>query len=358
MLVQRARELRCAREVQRRWTGRRDTSTSLSSSSSSSSSSVDVSFVREKQTLQRRWCGARTATETHPPIMCGADESTRRCADVEEEDVVLLREVFDAHSHVHLDPSTSNAETACCALLRSGVMATRESDWDALERLSTCEDASLELGFGLHPWWARERQAGWDDRLRAVLRRNPAAIVGEIGLDKTSGKRAPARDWEEQLETFEISLDVAAEMRRAACLHCVKAWGYLIEDCLKRRTQHPKQQLPPRILLHSFSGSPETVHRIVTMLDAVNCDAYFGFSWVVNGAARDAKRRERVMETIRSVPATRLVLESDLSVAGDVAGDLRRGLKLIAEARSWSLSETIEKTAANAANFYQPVPVQ
>ena len=216
--------------------------------------------------------------------MCGERENEtarRRVVDVDddgEEDAVLLRGVFDAHSHVHLDPSSSSATTACSALLCSGVMATRESDWDALQRLSRCEDASVVVGFGLHPWWARERKAGWDDRLRAVLIRHPSAIVGEIGLDKASGKRAPAQDWDEQVETFEVAMDIAAEMRRGACIHCVKAWGYLIEDCLQRRARDPEQQLPPRLLLHSFSGSPETAHRIVTMMRAVNVDVFFGFT--------------------------------------------------------------------------------
>mmetsp|Transcript_75817 Transcript_75817/g.152350 ORF Transcript_75817/g.152350 Transcript_75817/m.152350 type:complete len:120 (+) Transcript_75817:3-362(+) len=108
--------------------------------------------------------------------------------------------------------------------------------------------------------------------------------------------------------------------------------------------------LPPRLYLHSYTGSAGMVDSLSRM-KRFGPRFYFGFSTFVN--ARSPKTRD----VLRAVPADRLLLESDLEDSGPMGADRKRDLEkmvlLISEARGWGIEETWERTYENARNFYK-----
>jgi len=77
------------------------------------------------------------------------------------------------------------------------------------------------------------------------------AGVGETGLNFSSFAKAAADRQEagraEQEECFAAHLDLARELNRPVAIHCVRAWGRLVE-ILRLHTAPP-------ILLHAFAGA-------------------------------------------------------------------------------------------------------
>ena len=80
-----------------------------------------------------------------------------------------------------------------------------------------------------------------------LLRENPEAGIGETGLDFQ--ERFTNRP--EQEASFVAHLDLARELNRPIAVHCVHAWGRLV-DILR---EHPA----PRVLLHAFGGAAELI---------------------------------------------------------------------------------------------------
>lgn len=195
--------------------------------------------------------------------------------------------MFDAHAHL---PESSDfslpADYSAC------VCATCEADFPLLEKLHA-ENAKLVPAFGIHPWFLKTRSENWEQNLRAACRRNPIAQVGEIGLD-TCRRGVPAIA--EQCEIFEAQLALAAELRRRAVVHCVGAWGKMME-ILRRR--HASGTLG-ETLFHGFSGSPEIARELLAL------GADFSFS------ARQLETPSRKLANVLALlPPTRVFSESD-----------------------------------------------
>jgi TatD DNase family protein len=216
--------------------------------------------------------------------------------------------LFDAHQHFHFDPLAPHRasilqDLQAIGLQRAVVNATNESEWPVVAALAR-EHAWVLPSHGIHPWDAGDRAAGWRDRLRAVLRADPSAGIGEIGLDRwiidgvrpddprIAGIRVAPLD--EQIEVFSGQLELAAELNRAASIHCVQAFGALL-DVLQATPR------PPRgFLLHGYGGPAEMVKTFADL------GAYFSFNIQLEGA-RYAERREN----FRTLPLDRLLVETD-----------------------------------------------
>ena len=131
---------------------------------------------------------------------------------------------------------------------------TREEDWQAVVDLAAMEERVVPF-LGIHPWFAETAVDGWEERLRCLLGKIPAGI-GETGLDKSC-----RTDFNRQQEIFLTQLRMASEMRRPLVIHCVKAWGRLLEILEEHAAAQP---LPPT-MIHSFSGSSETLRRLIRL---------------------------------------------------------------------------------------------
>lgn len=130
------------------------------------------------------------------------------------------------------------------------------SDWKESERLFG-DDQFVSPQFGVHPWWSGEaRPDDWLDNLRNLLTAHPKAGVGEIGIDKGKKGTVPMPV---QIDTFKAQLRLAQEMDRTSTIHCVNAYGTLI-DIL--RSEHSFRS---PVVIHSFSGSGDQVRELMKL---------------------------------------------------------------------------------------------
>jgi TatD DNase family protein len=143
--------------------------------------------------------------------------------------------------------------------------------------------------FGYHPWYLPERTPRWRETLIHFLDTTPSA-VGEIGLDRWK----PDLPYDGQEEVFIAQLRLAAERNLPVSIHCLQAWGRMLEIL--------KSEPRPRcgFLLHSYGGPKEMVNSFAEL------GAYFSLP---GNYAHERKERQR--ETFKHVPRERLLLETD-----------------------------------------------
>jgi len=252
------------------------------------------------------------------------------------------------------------------------------------------------------------------EETRARLQAHPIALVGEIGLDKRfrlpepwkDGESHPSRDdgmtpggregrllsphhvkMSHQVAVLKAQLKLAADMGRAVSVHGVQTHGVLFEtltacwkgherEVLSRKErkrvaegaedfssssddsdddygsevrsggrQKPKPY-PRRICLHSFSGPPEVLKQYLN--PRIPAKIFFSFSVAIN-VTMDEKKSS---EVIAACPDNRILVESDLHVAGDEMDAALEGMyRKVCEIKGWELRDGVERIGRNFKEF-------
>ena len=216
--------------------------------------------------------------------------------------------LFDAHNHLQDEWLLPHLDQIAADLTKAGIAGavvngTTPDDWSSVSALAS-RFPWVVPSYGVHPWDCGNRPADWQGRLESRLATEPRARVGEIGLDRwildsakpddprlAGMRRAPL---DEQKEVFVWQLELAATHNLAASVHCIDAWGALLDTL--RQSRRPERGF----LLHAYAGSAELVPAFAEL------GAYFSF----NGAFLDSKR-ENQRNTFKVIPADRLLVETD-----------------------------------------------
>lgn len=101
---------------------------------------------------------------------------------------------------------------------------------------------------GIHPWHADV------DRLPELVRRahHPQVVmIGEAGLDRLA--EAPMGM---QIELFEEQVRLAEELRKPLVIHCVRAWGELLDVRKRLRPTEPW-------IVHGFRGKSPLAEQLL-----------------------------------------------------------------------------------------------
>jgi len=235
--------------------------------------------------------------------------------------------LYDAHNHLQDERFSGRQSELLAACAQTGVVAmvvngSREADWPQVlalaqqfplprpvatlspsdgeregvrgsSRIHSAPEGTRPSGiipsFGYHPWHIHQRTADWLKNLEHFLDEVPSA-VGEIGLDRWK----PELSYADQEAVFTAQLRLAAERNLPVSIHCLQAWGHLLEI----------MQTEPRpargFLLHSYGGPQEMVTPFTDLGAYFSLPGYF---------AHERKARQR--ETFRRVPGERLLIETD-----------------------------------------------
>jgi len=204
-----------------------------------------------------------------------------------------MSNLYDAHNHLQDERLAHVREAAILELRREKVRrmvvnGSSEEDWPAVLELARAYPEVIP-SFGYHPWYIRERSHGWEARLAYFLDQAPSG-VGEIGLDRW------IKDYDstEQEQVFIRQMRFAAERNLPVSIHCLKAWGRLLE--LLR--DHPRPSCG--FVLHSFGGPQEMIGSLAGL------GAYFSLPGYY---AHPRKSRQR--EAFQAVPRDRFLIETD-----------------------------------------------
>jgi TatD DNase family protein len=200
--------------------------------------------------------------------------------------------LWDAHNHLQ-DERLQAAPDPWIALRQEGIRGmvvngSSEADWPAVVKLAHTHPEVLP-SFGYHPWYVRDRTPRWLQTLTALLDATPSAI-GEIGLDRW----IEGHDLADQEAVFVAQLRLAAKRGLPVSIHCLKAWGRLLE--VLEREPRPACGW----VLHSYGGPAEMIPALARLGAYFSLPGYF---------AHPRKQRQRA--TFLQVPPDRLLIETD-----------------------------------------------
>ncbi|KAJ1401392.1 TatD family [Sesbania bispinosa] len=207
-----------------------------------------------------------------------------------------MMKLFDAHCHLQDPRIISKAPQLIKTAREKGVVffavnGVCEQDWHLVKHLAQTHPCVIP-SFGLHPWHVAERSPNWFNTLKEYFDSTPSAVVGEIGLDK--GSQGRKIDFSEQVEVLRQQLELAKELNKPASVHCVRAFGDLLEIM---KSMGP---FPAGVILHSYLGSAEMVPEFSKL------GAYFSFSgFLMSLKANKAKKM------LKMVSSDRILLETD-----------------------------------------------
>ena len=214
---------------------------------------------------------------------------------------------------------------------------TSPSDWAQVAKIAD-KFEEITPAFGVHPWYAPQvaEQHNWHIQLRNLLEKYPMASLGEIGIDRSRHRRSDSI----QSDIFVKQMQMAKELKRPVSLHCVHGWG-ILKDVLRQAGP-----MPAGIVLHSYSGSLETV------LELAEIGVMFSFSSLNSNIKKT---------TLAAVPDELLLLESDApyGLPGKVCdaiwkrpASLPLTAKIVADARGSDVDTISRLTTQNALRIF------
>ena len=259
-------------------------------------------------------------------------------------------QLFDAHCHLQ-DPRLQSSlpgviqRAKSAGVLKMLCCGTAEADWPRVTQLCA-RHSGLVPAFGLHPWHIADKTPSWFNILTDMIISDPAAIVGEIGLDHAIQERNDVK----QEEAFRMQLRLATALGRPASIHCRKAWDTMISIL------QDFSELTSGFMIHSYSGSAELVAPLSEL------GAYFSFSGSIT-----RHRNTRGHAAVAAVPIERLLIETDTPDLTPVRDNSPQPeeelnepanlifiLKKVAELRGMSEAELAEITWNNAQRLFLP----
>ena len=201
--------------------------------------------------------------------------------------------MHDAHNHLQDTRFDAYREQIINDMRKAGIKrcvvnGTHPDNWPKVFELAHEHPDIITPSFGLHPW--QKPTEKWLEELIKYLDTTPNASIGECGLDRWMNNH----DSKLQEQVFLSQLQLATERNLPLSIHCLKAWGHLIELL-------ESHSLPERgFLLHSYSGAAELIPRLTKL------GAYFSFSGYFLH-----EKKNKVREAFQHIPPNRILIETD-----------------------------------------------
>lgn len=254
--------------------------------------------------------------------------------------------MIDTHTHIYMPESFP--EECADAVDRAVAAGVQTMILPAVDRESASEVAALHAScpartrtaMGLHPTEVGEDwQKELEDIIEILTPTSPVAI-GEVGIDLYWD----ASNLQLQKDAFIAQLQLAKTLDLPVIIHCRDGLDVCLE-CLMQVDSLPK------LVFHSFTGSPDDVRRIRQI-----CDPYFGINGVVT-----FKNSGSLPDAVKEIGLDRLLLETDSPYLAPVPKRGRRNESAyltfinskIAEILNLSTDEIDRATTRNAKDLFK-----
>lgn len=202
--------------------------------------------------------------------------------------------MIDTHSHIYGEEFDADRDDVVGRAKQAGIekIFLPNINEESISRMMATVNAYPGICYpmmGLHPEDVNQEWKNVLDRMEPLLTDDMIA-VGEVGLDfywDTTYKK-------EQLDAFERQICWAREHDLPLVIHMRKAE----QELLAVMERYKNEGL--RGIFHCFSGSSETASHLLK---------YEGFALGIGGVL--TFKNSRLVETLKSVPLNRIVLETD-----------------------------------------------
>lgn len=256
--------------------------------------------------------------------------------------------LIDAHCHLQAEEFDADRDAVLRRLHEQGIRCiVVGNQLDDSGRAVTLAESNegLYATVGLHPMFVAEEE--YEEEPFSKLAEHPKVVgIGEIGLDyyrlwaDTPQEEQKVKN--AQRDLFLAQLSLAKKVGKPVVIHCRDAY----DDLLAVIEEH--QDMP--FMLHTFLGTAEMAKRFLDL------GVWLSFSGIVT-----FEDEEPLLETVRSVPLDRMMIETDAPHLAPVPYRSKRNeptyiaetAKKIAELKALPLETIVEQTAENARQFFQ-----
>jgi TatD DNase family protein len=184
------------------------------------------------------------------------------------------------------------------------------------------ELAGRKVSMGMHPWYldVKYPEEQFRDLRNNALKQDVLAI-GECGLDKLT-----ATPWELQCRAFQWQIDLAQEINKPVIIHCVKAFGEVLEQL---------KQISIPVIFHGINN------KLTVVKPVIERGYYLSFGKAL------LSDRDYIVKTFQAVPLDRVFLETD-----DSDTDIREIYKSAAKIKNITEKEIVLQLEKNFLNVF------
>ena len=253
----------------------------------------------------------------------------------------LKAPIFDSHAHYTDRQFDADRLELLQTFPSHGIVGVMEAAVDletARAAIALAEQVPfLVTAIGAHPG-ELPAEPNYLEQLRELAKHPSVKAVGEIGLDY----HYEGYDANLQKRVLREQLELARELDLPVILHCRDAMGDMLALL--------RDYAPLDGVMHCYSGSAESAKEVLNM------GLYLGFTGVVT-----YKNARKALETLRIVPADRMLIETDCPYLSPVpyrkyhcnSTMLPATAEVMARETDMTAAEVLHHTAENAARLYR-----
>lgn len=249
--------------------------------------------------------------------------------------------IFDTHAHYDDEAFESDREELLNSMHEGGVLGIVNASADINSSLSSAKLSEkypyVFAAVGVHPENLDGLSEDYTEQIKKIATEHKRVVaIGEIGLDyhfRSDNK-------EKQIEVFENQVKLANSLDLPVIVHDREAHKDTF-DILKKYN--------PKGIVHCFSGSVEMAKEIVRL----------GMKLGIGGVLT-FKNAKTIVEVVKQIPLSHLVLETDAPYLAPVpfrgkrcnSSYIKFVAEKIAEIKNISAEEVYKETFKNALEVY------
>ena len=259
--------------------------------------------------------------------------------------------IVDTHAHLDMSQFDNDREAVIKRAGEAGVKTIIAAGIDlksSRQAIKLAEHFSGTVAtIGFHPQEANLMQKDDFETMVELAKHNKVVAIGEIGLDYYRNKTPR----ELQLQVFRRQLELAEKTDLPVVIHSRQADSDMLTS-LREWTTSAKHNREATGVIHCFSGDTGTALQYLNMGFYVSFGAYIGYP------------SSSLSEVIRSIPADRLLLETDSPFLPPQSHRGKRNepaylpmtLAVLARLRGESPEILAQQTTDNAARIFYRLP--